>query len=96
MFQFFFKKSEFFSVSVLFNDSKRFQNSTAAIKWAQVEEKLTNQPDTAMLSLVEFLATFLLAYYLKKIRMSIYFGRTVLHTKLWFTFCVIFILLFGF
>lgn len=44
-------------------------------------EEIRNQPDTALLSCIFFLATFVLAFLLKKLRMSIYFGRTVRRSK---------------
>uniref|UniRef100_A0A915KTP9 Anion exchange protein n=1 Tax=Romanomermis culicivorax TaxID=13658 RepID=A0A915KTP9_ROMCU len=53
-------------------------NETAfrARKW-QNNVRLADQPDTAFLSLILFVMTFLLAFGLKRLRTSIYCGRTL-------------------
>lgn len=49
-------------------------NSTLHV---EPSEKMTDQPDSALLQLILLIVTFLVAYGLKKLRLSIYCGRTV-------------------
>lgn len=68
----------------VFNDTdwdNLYAKETIAIEkqsmWQQQTESMTNQPDTALLQFILLVITFLVAYFLKKLRFSIYCGRTI-------------------
>lgn len=71
------------NVSVLgFRETDNQNGTFGMINYHDVEtyhksKSLKNQPDTALLSAILLLTTFLIAFKLRKMRNSFFFGRTV-------------------
>ena len=63
-------------VNVTPSNSTGFSNHSAGSS-SKVKEKIVNQPNTALLSVILTFGTFLIAWFLKQLRNSQFFGRTV-------------------